>query len=68
MHPLRHLGGQQVIDPIDCLKEIAALAMDRMNSGDKIAPGEAFTLGQISGTACRVPEVMTYLREREESS
>ena len=57
-----------MIDPTDCLKEIAALAMDRMNSGDKITSGEAWTLGKISGTACRVPEVMTYLREREESS
>jgi hypothetical protein len=56
-------------DPVDCLVEIAALTMDRMNgvgpSFGKITDAEAFTLGQISGICCRVNAVMERLKELE---
>jgi hypothetical protein len=56
-------------DPVDCLREIAALAMDRMNTSQGvIAPAEAFTLGQITGIAMRVSGVTEYLKAREEQS
>jgi hypothetical protein len=58
-------------DPVECLAEIAALCMDRMNGvgpsffGEPTA-AEAFTLGEISGICCRVDAVMDALRERED--
>jgi hypothetical protein len=54
-------------DPLDCLTEIGTLTMQRMNSDDDIAPGEAFTLGQIAGIAMRIPEVAQRMKEQEEA-
>ena len=54
-------------DPIACLKEIAVIAMDRINKASDIAAMEAFTLGRITGVATRRPEVMEHLRAVEKN-
>lgn len=54
-------------DPIDCLTEIAKLAMDRANSGD-VTANEMFTLGEITGIAWRVPAVGRRLKEMEDEA
>lgn len=62
---LFHLPQPPSDDALDCLVEIYALAMDRMNSGP-VSGGEAFTLGRITGTAMRVPLVAERVRELDE--
>jgi hypothetical protein len=52
-------------DPLDCLVEIASIAIDRMNKGSNVGGEEAFTLGEITGICCRLDAVMDALRQRE---
>jgi hypothetical protein len=52
-------------DPMDALVEIVVLTMARTNAGGgDIGSGEAFTLGQISGIATRVPGIVERVTER----
>jgi hypothetical protein len=51
------------VDPVALLKEIAQIAMDRMNYGADVGSWEAMTLGKITGVAVRYPGVLEGLRD-----
>jgi hypothetical protein len=50
------------VDPVALLKEIAQIAMDRMNYGG-VELGEAMVLGKITAAAVRYPGVLEGLRD-----